>query len=500
MVFRIRILVLVAALSACATGCAVDRGAATALDRSPEKLVAQLEAEEGATTSKLPNSTSAASQPRTNRRSDVMLASHSDSDDETVARGAEPESAPAASGLQTESMATAPAGNAVSPHLTLEYLCSQAVENHPLLRRDRARVNSAEGGALQAGLYPNPRFDTNNPQVFNGANSLFNAGVMQEFVVKGKRQLERAAALRTVQQAELGLMQDRYVLLTLIRSQFYTTLAAQVRVEVLTRLLAITEASLKTGKERAEVAKIATDTEALLLRVDYNKTLADLENARRILDGERRQLSALIGVPGLVQGELDGSLASDPPGFDEEILNRFVTEQHLQVQISKIEIEKNKVLLKRAEVEPYPNITLGPAYQWGLTKGNEQYWLTVTFPIPVADRNQGNIMAARANIRDATESLSAVQLELLRHVADSYSKYLGAKEQAERYKIDLLPDSIKALRLSNSAYRIGDTALAEYLQVQRTVIQTQKDYIDVLESLWTTAADLAGLLQMEQFP
>lgn len=406
-----------------------------------------------------------------------------------VIRGAEPDPAD-----------TPDSQSADSPPLTLDYLSTWAAENHPLLRRDRARIESAGGSAIQAGLYPNPRFDTNNPQVFNGKNSLFNAGVMQEFVVKGKRQLDRAAALRAVQQSEFALVQDRYALLTQIRSQFYTTLAAQVRVEVFTRLLKITEASLKTAQDRFFNAKIANKAEVLLLDIDYNKTLADLENAKRILAGERSQLAAIVGMPGLIQGSLTGSLTGQTPDFDVKIMDQFVTSDHALVQISKLEIDKNKVLLQRAEAEPYPNITLGPAYQWGLSQGNDQYWLTVTFPIPVSDRNQGNIMAARANVRDSVESLGTVQLELLRQVADSFSKYRGAQKQAQRYKAKIIPDSIEALRLARSGYDTGLFEFAEYLQAQRTLMQTQKDYVDVLETVWTSAATLAGLLQMEQFP
>jgi cobalt-zinc-cadmium efflux system outer membrane protein len=181
-------------------------------------------------------------------------------------------------------------------------------------------------------------------------------------------------------------------------------------------------------------------------------------------------------------------------------MRRFVTSDHALTQIAKLEIDKNKILLKRAEAEPYPNITLGPAYQWGPTKGNEQYWLTVTFPIPVSDRNQGNIKAARANIHDSVESLGTVQLELLRQVADAYSKYRGALEQMDRYKSQIIPDSIKAMGLARSGYETGVFAFAVFLQAQRTVIQTQREYVDVLENIWTTAATLAGLLQMDKFP
>ncbi len=406
-----------------------------------------------------------------------------------VVRGAEPS---AASGMGIQPLP--------DQQLTLEYLSTWAQDNHPLLRRDRARIVSADGSAVQAGLYPNPRFDTNNPQVFNGANSLFNAGIMQEFVVKGKRQLDRAAALRARQQTEFAFEQDRYQLLTAIRSQFYTTLAAQVRVEVLGRLLEITAASVKTAKQRYEDALIGDLTEVKLLQIDYNKTLADLENARRVLDGERKQLAAIVGMPELVQGRVVGTLSAPTPSFDEEILKQFVTSDSALVQISKLDIDKNRILLKRAEAEPYPNITLGPAYQWGLTKGNEQYWLTVTFPIPFSDRNQGNIQAARANINDSVENMGAVQLELLRHSADAFSRHRGALAQAEKYRTEIIPDSRDALRLAKSGYDNGVFDFSAYLQAQRTVMDVQRAYIDILETVWTTAADLSGLLQMDMFP
>ncbi|HEY2250803.1 MAG TPA: TolC family protein, partial [Planctomycetaceae bacterium] len=412
-----------------------------------------------------------------------------DAAESPVVRGAEPAAVP---GTGTPALP--------EQQLTLEYLSTWAQDNHPLLRRDRARIVSADGSAVQAGLYPNPRWDTNNPQVFSGPNSQFNAGIMQEFVVKGKRQLDRAAALRARQQTEFAFVQDRYQLLTAIRSQFYTTLAAQVRVEVLGRLLKITEASVKTARQRYEEALIGDLTEVKLLQIDYNKTLADLENARRVLDGERQQLAAIVGMPDLIQGRIVGTLSAATPSFDEEIMKQFITTDSALVQISKLDVEKNRILLKRAEAEPYPNITLGPAYAWGLNKGGEQYWLTVTFPIPFSDRNQGNIQAARANITDSVENMGALQLELLRHSADAFSRHRGALVQAEKYRTEIIPDSRDALRLAKSGYDNGVFDFAAFLQAQRTVMDVQKSYIDILETVWTTAADLAGLLQMDQFP
>jgi cobalt-zinc-cadmium efflux system outer membrane protein len=405
-----------------------------------------------------------------------------------IARSAEPSSEPASEPAAANAQNT-----------TLDYLTRLTLENHPLLRRDAARIDSAAGQSLQKGLYPNPRFDTNNPQVFNGKNSMFNVGFQQEIVVKGKLRLDRAAALRSQQQSQLSMVQDKYGLLTDLRSQFYTTLAAQYRVDVFNRLLKLTGSSVTIAKERAK-GGTGDQTEVLLLTIDFDRTRADLANAKRVLVGEKQQLAAIVGFPGLVQENVIGALAASPPSFDEPFMERFVTNENAQVQIAKIDIDKNKILLQRAEVEPYPNLTLGPAYNYGLTKGNEQYWFNIIFPIPVSNRNQGNIQSARANVSDSVESLSAVQLDLLRQLADAFSAHRGALVQAQQYKERIIPDARESLRLARSGFEAGLFDFSVYLQAQRTLIDGSKAYVDILEKVWTTAATVAGLLQIDQFP
>ena len=405
-----------------------------------------------------------------------------------IVRGAEPNPV---SGIESSS--------GTRPRLTLAYLSRLVLENHPLLQRDLARIELAGGQALQKGLYPNPRFDTNNPQVFNGKNSMFNVGFQQEIVVKGKLRLDRAAALRAQQQAEFGLVQDRYDLLAQVRGQFYTTLAAEYRIDVLNQILKITSASVATANERVKGA-IGDQTEVLLLTIDNDRARADLANAVQVLAGERQQLAAIVGFPGLVQEKVIGSLTASPPLFDEPFMERFVTTENVQVQIAKLDIDRNKILLKRAEAEPYPNPTLGPAYNYSLTKGQEQFWMNVVFPIPVSNRNQGNIISARANVSGSTESLGTLQLDLLRQLADAFSIHLGALAQAGQYKTQIIPDARESLRLAKSGYEAGLFAFSVYLQAQRTVIDATKEYVDILERVWTTAATVSGLLQMDQFP
>src|SRR5262245_25084937 len=103
--------------------------------------------------------------------------------------------------------------------LTLDQLEHLAQSHNPILQRDLAKLDSARGQALQAGLYPNPRFDTNNPEVFAGRNTLLNFGIQQEIVTKGKLRLDTAAAQQEDRKAELRYNQNRLALPTDVRKQ-----------------------------------------------------------------------------------------------------------------------------------------------------------------------------------------------------------------------------------------------------------------------------------------
>lgn len=383
--------------------------------------------------------------------------------------------------------------------LNLQALEQLAEQSHPVLKQSRARVTSAQGQALQEGLYPNPRFDTNNPQVFNGQGSLLNVGFQQELVTMGKLRLQRAAATKIVGQSELAYVTDRFNLLTAVRKQYYTTLAAQRRVDVVAGLSRITADSLQVGRDLFGAEKI-NETEVLLLEVDYETVQADLTSARKKLDGERKQLSAVVGIPGLVTGRIAGNLTEKPPVFDEENTRLFVTESNSQVTIARLEVERTKIVLKRQQAEPYPNVTIGPAFQQGVIPGGQNFWFNVQFPIPTSNLNQGNIMSARADARIASEALSKLQLDLQNQIADLYSTHQAARIRAEKYREKIIPDSLRMLGLARDGFKNGVFDFSRFLQAQRTMVDANMRYTDILEELWTTGSDLAGLLQIEQFP
>ena len=291
-----------------------------------------------------------------------------------------------------------------------------------------------KGTRLQAGLYKNPRFDTNNPQVFSGSTTNLNAGFVQEFSVKGKMRLDKAAANQVVRQKEFGMLQDRFEVQAAIRQQFYTVMAARRRVVVRSEIREIAAAAFHAAQARQPGRRNRPVRRPAPANRDASAVENSLRNAETTLAAGRRQLAAIIGRPDLSIDRLAADLTSGFPEFNADYLRQFVVSENVQVQIARREIDRNQILLQRARVEPYPNPTFGPATVYNIqqTTNSQQFWFNIYFDIPTWNRNQGNIQSTRADIVDATASLGVLQNDLIRQAEDALGRYRVARQTEER--------------------------------------------------------------------
>jgi cobalt-zinc-cadmium efflux system outer membrane protein len=384
--------------------------------------------------------------------------------------------------------------------ITLNQATGLALEFNPILRSARARIESARGMALQAGLWNNPRWETNNPQVLAaGRTNQYNAGFQLEIPVKGKKRLDRAAVEQEVRQAMYDYRTQRMDMLTQVRRQFYQLLAQQRRVEITRELVEI----VRRAKEVAEAlrrAGVQAEIDVLAFSIELQRLEAALVQAERILAGRRRMLSATMGLPNLPVVRATGRLDAQFPDFDEAALRQYVATRHPRMLAAYAEVDRRRILLRRAEVEPYPNPYTGPAAAWGQTTQPTQFWYNIQFNIPVWNFNQGARRAAAADIRDAQASLYTLRNDLLREAADAYSRYRAIRALAERYGRDILPLAMRNQELNREGYEKREFELARFLQAQRILSETYLDYIGALEQLWDSAAEIGNLMQLEQFP
>ena len=388
----------------------------------------------------------------------------------------------------------------VKSTINLDECVALALASHPRLSEFTARIAEAHGSAVQAGLYPNPRVDSGNPQVIGPTRTgVYSIGLTQEVVRGGKLKLDRAAALEAAHQAEWDSVKKRYDVLTSVRQEFFSTLAAQRRKTLLEKLLVIAKQSEKTSMNLLDAEQVS-ETDVLLLRVERRKAETALQAADISLLGQRRQLAASIGVAVMMVGEVDGQLTAKVPDFDDdEVLTRVMSSSPV-IQIANLDVNRTVLLLRRAEVEPIQNLSVQAGSQYQESTANYQALVGLYMDVPLWNKNQGNIMAAHAAVQRSMASRIAAQQELTKQLADAVTRYRVAEQTVQNYENGILPDAMRTLELVQKAYARGQFEISRLLQTQRTVFEANLDYISALENRLNAAAEIAGLLQLEQFP
>jgi cobalt-zinc-cadmium efflux system outer membrane protein len=240
--------------------------------------------------------------------------------------------------------------------------------------------------------------------------------------------------------------------------------------------------------------------DVLLFEIELEKAEVALENARVSGAGARRQLAATIGQRDLLLQRIDGNLAASLDRLADSIALDGYVPMNADVLIADVEVERARLLARRAEVEPFPNVTIMGGYMRQLEGVQNMGILALEMPIPVWNRNQGNIQAARADVGRAMQAATQTQNVVAHDMAEAIARFRVADQRVKRYQERIMPRAQEGVRLIQQGFETGQFDFLRLLQAQRLLVEADLGYIEALESRWNAAAELAGLAQMEVFP
>jgi cobalt-zinc-cadmium efflux system outer membrane protein len=206
-------------------------------------------------------------------------------------------------------------------------------------------------------------------------------------------------------------------------------------------------------------------------------------------------------------GNIDGDLFQVLPNFDLKQLQRVVIARNADPQAAQSDIARAQWELERSVVEPIPNVTVMGGYQRQVSPvglvgvpEQDQGVLEISCTIPLFDRNQGNIRAARAEISKARAGLRSVEIGLANKTAKVINEYRQARRQAEWYQELILPKARETVRVTQLLYSEGELTFLRLLEAQRILTETELSYVQSQGTRWANAAEIASLLQLEDFP
>jgi cobalt-zinc-cadmium efflux system outer membrane protein len=378
----------------------------------------------------------------------------------------------------------------VTNQVLLDDLVSEALANNPELNFYRAEIAAARGGRKSAGAWQNPEVSAEIGQksVKNSSGALLGEGaawavsVNQTFEYPGRLSLRKAIANRDIQLAELGFAQFKLALAARVRSLGYNIFIAQEKLaasrEVADRFQALTEVLVQrdpAGVTPVLETRIIEASTITLQRQASEATIAAQTAALELNQLRGQPPSAVVNV---TEAQLNFSAS---PSL-ETLLDTARTNA-FELRIRQAELEQQGFKVSLAKNERFPAVTIGPFISQDKAADTERIiGLGISMPLPLWNRNTGNIETAKAREQQAQTSLLLTQRDVERRVTENALALQTKLAEMAKWQTDAPQKFREAAQLADRHYRLGAVPIATYVELQ-------KQYLEAIDAILATKQD-----------
>ncbi len=379
---------------------------------------------------------------------------------------------------------------------SLEMLEAEALKLSPAVHQAASKLQAEKWRLLQAGLPNNPEAGIDFQQLgSDGQAEQYGITVSQELTVAEKRRLNQSISESEIHRLESELNQVKQRVLTDIRILHLRGLRAAKEVAITDQLVASAQKGLRLTTELLQAREVSR-MDVLQAEVEIEST--HILNHRAIATQEaiRREMVALTGVVQIHGKQLLGDLDSIPPELVYQGCLGQLLSQSPEVISARAAIETAKRKVQRQTVESRPNVTVGGLFNWrdNGAGGRPNGGLAVSIPIPVWNKNQGSIGAAKSALIVARKDLERIEVQIASQLADAFKRYSIAADQVARYRSKILPKTEEMFALTRQSFNLGEVDFVYLLRAQSDYANHRHAYLDAIETLRIAHIEIDGML------
>lgn len=387
--------------------------------------------------------------------------------------------------------------------LTLDQAIELAFRHNHALQASRTNIQQNQAAEITANLRPNPTlfFDWEYLPIFTRPEGETVAEYLQAstegdiglsyLIERGQKRARRLEAAKDTTNVTRAQVRDNERGLAFqVGSLFINAQLAQSVFELAKQDLAsfqktieISEVQFKDGslsendylKIKLQLVQFETDVQQALL--SKAQALSDL-----------RQQVGYESVP--ADYDVTGPFEFRPIIVTLEELKARALQNRPDLRAAQLGIVAANSQFALARANGKQDVTVSANYSHA--NGISGVTWSVSVPLAIFDRNQGNIAQTRIAVRQAEEQQKATEGQTLTDVKDAYEAFLESARIAQLYRSTYLEVSQRSRDISEYAYRRGALALLDFLDAERTYRATQLAYRQAV------AAYLLALEQLRQ--
>lgn len=375
--------------------------------------------------------------------------------------------------------------------LTLKAALELALGANPELSAAARELEAVEAMIVQAQVRPNPGISALIEDTRRTTRST-TLQLSQPIELGGKRGARIDAAERGRDAASLELDAKRAEVRAAVMATFFDVLVAQERLRLAQASVELAQRVTHAATRRVTAGKVSP-VEETKARVVEAGVRIELMLATNDLAIARQRLVATWGNPTPRFERAEGNPEALPPLPALADLNTRLAAAPALLR-ARLEIDRRQALVQIERSQRIPDVTVSLGARRNGELDINQVILGASIPLPIFNRNQGNVLEALRRTDKAHDELSVAQIRLANELALAYQRLKSAHQETELLQRDILPGAQSAFAAATQGFEMGKFSFLEVLDAQRTLFQSKSQYLRALSAAHRSAADIERIL------
>ncbi len=366
--------------------------------------------------------------------------------------------------------------------LGLQEAVQKALQSRASLKADAERVKASEGLRKQAGLFPNPEFQFLNENLRPGQTYTRDvdtvATINQPLDILGKRKQRMSLAGESVIRTQAEYELSRWQVSQRVKFVYWSARGAQ---EVQRVLRATVDNFQKIIDYHSAQLSVGAIAEQDLLRVRLEgerlKIAADLAFIEAIRS--RMELLKEMGQTDFAEVVLTESLATDSPVTPLNIED--VLAQRIDIKVAHAALAQAMANAKLQDVSARPDLSVTYGYKRtelpDTVTGVNTAVASLRITLPTTDKNQGNRLAAGAEVRRQQQLINALEADVRADYASALQEYQLRRAEYVNALQPLREHAANIATIVAAAYAEGGTDLLRLLDAERTRLDAELAWV-----------------------
>lgn len=383
------------------------------------------------------------------------------------------------------------AAAAAAEPLSLAKAIELALEGNPEVAAAKRQWEATEGQVLQGRSRPNPELAYSLEDTRSKTRTQsWQLNLPVE--LGGKRAARTKAAEKTREQAQAQLAELQATVRANVAAAYFDVLTAQERLVLARDSAALAKSSTDTVSKRVAAGKVSPveESKARVAEAGVRVELAQAASEQR---NALSRLFALLGRIDAPYTVLEGKAENLPSVPSLADLQPLISSAP-GVVLARIEVDRRKALTALEQSKRVPDVTVSVGMQRSNETQRNVLLFGVSVPLPVFDRNQGNLLEALKLEDKARDELQAATVRLHSEVAQARERLTTITAEVQSLQQDVLPGAKSAYDAATIGFENGKFNFLEVLDAQRTYFTAKSQYLKALGEAHRAAADIDRLL------